>query len=44
MFEVQASDNKVGKEFGDDIMNATKGFTDKFIKKPAKIIIDKVRS
>lgn len=44
MFDVQASDNKVGEEFGKDIMNATKGFTDKFIKKPAKIIIDKVRS
>ncbi len=44
MFEVQASDNKVGKEFGDDIMKATKGFTDKFIKKPTKTIIEKLRS
>lgn len=44
MFQVQASDNAVGKEFGDSLMNLTKGFANNYIKKPAKIIIEKMRS
>ncbi len=38
MFEVSAGDNKVGKEWGDSIMNATKSFWDK-TKTVAKTVI-----
>lgn len=38
MFEVSASDNKVGKEWGDSIMGATKSFWDK-TKTVAKTVI-----